>query len=195
MANKPLLVILTLLIGWNGLSPGRTLTDARNLLAIELLLRGQKADMTGPTHTAPWYTDIRYVSGPEKISLDISRHIPRRVMVGPVVIIHHRPEVFLPVLKRRWVTLTREVQRHYASTLDRFKKESLQDELNHLTSTTFSTNPALPAAVHIARPGQITGAYNSLYIAMIAELSYVKYELDHLMPGGLLVLYAIERGD
>ena len=103
--------------------------------------------MTTPNNAFPWYTEHR-AAPPEKITLDLSRHLQRRITVGPVVIITDRPSVTLPVLRKRWMRLITEVERQYASTLEHRKKHSLRHELARLRACTFSVDALSFVHVH-----------------------------------------------
>jgi hypothetical protein len=150
--------------------------------------------MKPPTDTTPWYIEKRSVSTPEKISLDLARHLPRRSTVGTVVVVTGRPTVILPVIRKRWVALIREVERQHSSTLDRLKKESLRQELVRLRHLTFAANTAYiapPADIIFTTAehmGTLTG-YRTIYI--LDPLTSTQFEnlRGHLLPNGLIVTY------
>jgi hypothetical protein len=77
------------------------------------------------TLSPAWYMDIRKAETSEHMSLDLTRHLPRRLMVGTAIIVSDRPDILLPVIRKRWMRVIREVQRQLSSTLDRAKKHEL----------------------------------------------------------------------
>src|SRR5688572_33211204 len=113
------------------------------------------------------YLDIRSFDTSEKASLDISRHLPRRVRIGPVAIIADRPITFLSVLRKRWTKIIAEVQRQYASTLDAGKKASLHAEVQLLAKLRFSLmskDPHSDVAVADLTELPLHGRYQTIYI-------------------------------
>jgi hypothetical protein len=144
--------------------------------------------------TFDYYIDIRHIASSNKISLDLSRHLPARAAAGPVAIIADRPLVLLSVIKKRWVKIIYEVERRYASTLDRAKKQHLKAELERLRAYRFSANSLKPAPVDILflastqlLPHTI---YPTIYLTTPIEYERLSYVLSHLKPGGVLVIYS-----
>lgn len=139
------------------------------------------------------YLDIRSFDTSEKASLDISRHLPRRVRVGPVAIIADRPVIFLSVLKKRWSKIIAEVQRQYASTLDARKKASLHTELRLLERLSFalmSKNPSADVAVAELTELSLLAHYQTIYIYTDPDPATLKkIRQDHLSAHGLIVAY------
>jgi hypothetical protein len=86
------------------------------------------------------YFDFRLVETGEKLSLDLARHLPRRLCAGPAVIIADKPAVLLPVLRKRWMRIIREVERQRSSTLVRERRQALEDELGRMRSFRFGTS-------------------------------------------------------
>jgi len=74
--------------------------------------------MTAAAQTG-WYVDTRIVETTEQLSLDLARHLPQRLAVGPAVIVADKPTILLPVIRKRWMRIIREVERQRSSTLDR----------------------------------------------------------------------------
>ena len=103
----------------------------------------------GDIRPPQWFIDIRHLPTSEHISLDLSRHLPRRAAVGPVLIICDRPTVTLSVVKKRWTSIIREVQRQYSSTLQANKKEGLKREIIRLQNYTFATPSKRTASTNI----------------------------------------------
>lgn len=150
--------------------------------------------MKPPTDTVPWYIERRFVHNPERISLDLTRHLPRRSVVGTAVIVTNRPTVILPVIRKRWVKLIREVERQHSSTLDRLKKESLQQELTRLHRLTFAANTAYiapPADIIFTTPEHMDSLYDyqTLYILDPPAEVQLQDLAKHLLVQGLIVSY------
>lgn len=155
--------------------------------------------MIPPTNEVPWYVEIRHISIPEKISLDLARHLPRRSLVGAAVIVTNRPTVMLPVLRKRWMKVIREVERQHSSTLDRTKRESLRQERLHLHQVTFAVNTAYlaaPAGVIFTSPEHLSslGEYQTLYLLDPLTPEQRQSLVGHLTPRGLIVTYCQETG-
>lgn len=147
-----------------------------------------------PTATTPWYIELRQVDTPEKISLDLARHLPCRSAVGPVLVVTDRPTIALPVIRKRWVKIIREVERQRSSTLDRIKKESLQREAERLSSLTFAANTAYvapPADIIFTSPehAYTLQRYRTLYLVTLPAIRQLQTFLERLPPGNLIVSY------
>lgn len=84
------------------------------------------------------YLDVRNAETSDLISLDLTRHLPRRLAIGPAIIINKQPEL-LPVIRKRWMRIVREVQKQYSCTLNRSKKLELVQEISRMRSYIFST--------------------------------------------------------
>jgi hypothetical protein len=138
------------------------------------------------------YLDIRTFDSSEKASLDISRHLPRRVRIGPVAIITDRPPVFLSVLRKRWTKILGEVHRQYASTLDARKKAGLYAELRLLEKLSFALitkDPAADVTVAEFKDLHLLRHYHTIYIYADANESAIQQIKNHLIPHGLIVAY------
>jgi hypothetical protein len=149
--------------------------------------------MIPPTNELPWYIDSRPFVSSDKMSLDLTRQLPQRALLGPVVILSGRPVVMLAVVKKRWTKIIREVERQYSATLNRQKKDCLQSELQRLRDYIFSANEYNPSAniffispIHAAR----TPFCKSLYLTDPLPPEQLLAAAKRLRPGGLLVSYA-----
>jgi hypothetical protein len=140
-----------------------------------------------------WFIDIRRLTSPEHISLDLSRHLPRRAAVGPIAVIADRPTVLLSVIKKRWTVVIREVQRQYSSTLQPNKKEGLRRELARLHGYTFATASKRTAKTDIlfATPAEllVDDRFATIYLTIPLAYEQLMPLMDHLDPGGFLVTY------
>lgn len=138
-----------------------------------------------------YHIDVRHVTRANKISLDLTRHLPVRAAIGPVAIITERPLVLLSVVKKRWSGIIYDVERRYASTLGRSKREELQKELARLQTYTFSANSLKAVDILFLASGQLLPdtTYHTIYLHA-PETPQLPYTISHLKPGGLLVIYA-----
>jgi hypothetical protein len=149
--------------------------------------------MIAPTDDTPWYIDVRPYNSSEYMSLDLCRYLPRRAMIGEVIVLHERPAVFLAVIKKRWMKLIREVERQYSSTLEPAKKEGLLQELERLHTYIFSSKIEDDFAdVRFVTPEQIDQIEScfTVYIATILNDNALQQLLLRLQPRGLIVLYS-----
>jgi hypothetical protein len=147
-----------------------------------------------PTPETPWYIEVRRIGSSEKISLDLSRHLALRTSVGTVVIVTERPSVLLPVIKKRWAKVLREVERQCSSTLDRLKKEGLRQELYRLRKVTFAINTAYvdpPTNIIFSTPEHLHSLrqYRTLYLLTPLSKAQWRSLPSHLVPESLLVSY------
>jgi hypothetical protein len=140
-----------------------------------------------------WFIDIRACTTPEQISLDLVRHLPRRAAVGLVAVIADRPTVLLSVVKKRWSTIIREVQRQYSSTLQKDKKEGLRRELERLQAYTFSTDAKRTPFTNIlfatTKEVSVDDTFSTIYLTMPLPHGILLPLMRHLRPQGLLVTY------
>lgn len=137
-----------------------------------------------------YYVDVRRVAHPNKISLDLTRHLPSRAAIGPVAIVTERPLVLLSVIKKRWGRIIYTAERQYASTLDQEKRKSLQNELTRLHSYSFGANSLKAVDILFLASGRLLPdtTYHTIYLHTLEE-SHLPYVIAHLKPDGLLVMY------
>jgi hypothetical protein len=147
-------------------------------------------------HLAHWYIDNRSAGTTEYMSLDLSRHLPRRLTVGPAVIVTDRPTVMHAVIRKRWQRIIREVKRQRASTLNVQKKAGLDYELEHLRACRFTTKSfeEFPTAhVFLVSPRYLERAlppcYPTLYLTTWLSVECLQAAVRNLPLSGLLVTY------
>lgn len=148
-----------------------------------------------PAKPPDYQVDVRHVTHANKISLDLTRHLPARAAIGPVAIITERPLVLLSVVKKRWSRIIYDAERRYASTLGRSKRQELQKELARLQSYTFSANSLKAVDILFLASGQLLPdiTYHTIYLHT-SETAHLPYIISHLKSGGLLVTYADSSG-
>ena len=143
--------------------------------------------------TPEWFIDIRQLTSPDQISLDLSRHLPRRAAVGPVAVIAERPTVLLSVIKKRWSTIIREVQRQYSSTLQPTKKEGLLREINRLRSYQFAIAPKRTETTDILFAAidelRFDDSFMTIYLTIPLGHEELLPLMSHIKPKGFLVTY------
>jgi len=142
-----------------------------------------------------WYIDVRPNESSEQISLDLTQHIPRRLAVGKSLVITAEPRKLVPVIRKRWVALLGLVERQYASTLDHFKKQGLRWEIDRMRAATFSRRLPLqdPQAAVFFLESQLLGDrltnFKTIYVTCPLTKQEFAAAVNHLLPGGLVVIY------
>lgn len=142
-----------------------------------------------------WYIDVRPADTSDQLSFDLVHHLPRRIAAGRCVIVADDTRVFSSVIRKRWARLLRDVEHQRSSTLDRFKKEGLQDEIDRMRTCRFTTKPPtlLPGVqVYCLAPHQLPAEsprYMTLYLTLPLALPDLELALGGLKPGGLIVVY------
>jgi len=142
-----------------------------------------------------FYVDVRSYTKTDELSYDISQHLPRRLSVGPVVVIADNPAVFLSVMRKRLAKLLYELERQRASTLDRNKRGGLDRELLRLRAARFTAK----SSARVANPDVLCVApydlgvrlaeCTTLYVTATLSFPQLQACLTMLRPGGLLVVY------
>jgi hypothetical protein len=152
--------------------------------------------MTATYDLPTWQLDHRATETSEQASLDLTRHLPRRLAVGHVVIVSERPEVQLSVVRKRWMKIVQEVNRQFASTLNAQKKNSLQKELEHMQQCRFTLKPFSqePAAdCYFADPAHLVEhlppSYRTIYLTNWLPLDQLRHAISNLVASGLIVGY------
>lgn len=140
-----------------------------------------------------WYVDSRATTSTEQLSLDLTRHLPQRLSVGSAVIVADRPTIFLPVIRKRWMTIVREVEKQRARTLDRVKRTSLERELTRMLAWRFSTKIDKPDTdVLVIKPEQTVcelPEHHTLYLATDITTDQFASALEHAATGSVVVVY------
>lgn len=142
-----------------------------------------------------WHIDVRGPGSSDQHSLDLSIHVPRRLMAGPVVVVTDNPKVFLSVIRKRWMRLLREVETQRSSTLDPLKRKSLTREVHNMRTCRFSAKPPTTAPagtqVFFVKPAWLKDIPESmtLYIATPLNTAQMVQALPHVRTGGLIVIY------
>jgi hypothetical protein len=97
------------------------------------------------------------------------------------------------VLKKRWSTIIREVERQYSSTLQVAKKEGLRQELDRLHSYTFAVFSKRSNKTHIvlATVSELmpSDLFNTVYLTIPLDHITLLQLMRHLQPQGFLVTY------
>lgn len=141
-----------------------------------------------------WFIDIRHFKSQEQLSLDLTRHLPRRLTVGTAAVITDRPTILLSVVKKRWSTLVHEVHRQYASTLQQAKKQSLERELARLRGYTFAiiTKRNSTTRILFGTPEELApdDRFSTIYLTIPLSHERLIPLMTHLHPGGFLVSYS-----
>lgn len=142
-----------------------------------------------------FYVDVRHYAQKDELSYDLSQHLPRRLAVGPIMVVADNPAIFLSVIRKRLARMQAEIEREHARTLNRHKKMGFIRELVRLNTACFTTK----SQTLIARPDVLFTAPHTLagrqlpcqtiYIATAVSGRQLHAVLRMLVPGGLVVIY------
>lgn len=140
-----------------------------------------------------WFVDAREAETSERLSLDLTRHLPQRLAVGPAIIVCDEPSKLLPVIRKRWMHIMREMERYYASTLDHAKRQGLERDLERMRSLRFSTKVSNHLAdVLVIHPSQTVcelPSHHTLYIACTLTPGQFDSVIEHSELGSVVVVY------
>jgi hypothetical protein len=143
-----------------------------------------------------WYIDVRTTAiSSDQVSYDMACHLPRRLAAGPVVVVADNTKVFLSVIRKRWMKLLHEVECQRSSTLDRFRRQALQHEVDQMSACSFASKPPAEqpgANVYCLLAGQLAQpfpAFMTIYLTTRLTHAQVGVVAESLAPGGLAVLY------
>lgn len=150
--------------------------------------------MTSASHPSNhWYLDVRHAETTEQISLDLTRHLPRRLSIGPVVVVTEAPLILLPVVRKRWMKIIREVETHRSSTIDRTKRRAFETEIQRMRSFVFTTKIHHPHPdVLVITPTQTVcelPIYTTLYVISPLTEGQLSSVLAHAAPKSAIVVY------
>jgi hypothetical protein len=132
---------------------------------------------------------------PEQQSLYLTRHLPKRLAAGNVIIVNNRPGILLAVIRKRWATIIKEIERERASTLDRTKRQQLERELAHMRGWRFGIEPSTLDRIEalILTPEEVIGSglqCFTLYVIMPLESEQCLQLRDNIRQNGLLVIFS-----
>lgn len=139
-----------------------------------------------------WYVDARNADTSDRMSLDLTRHLPQRLAIGPAVIVHDDPSKLLPVIRKRWMRIIRETERYRSSTLDRDRRLGLERDISRMKALRFSTKLHLPADVLVITPEQTVcelPLHHTLYIAADLTPDQFASVIEHSELGSVVVVY------
>lgn len=154
--------------------------------------------MTHFSERGHYYIEVRHFVNSGAVSFDLSQHLPRRISVGPILVIAENPKIFLSVIKRRLVRLQIDITRESARTMNHLKKEGLQYELQRLESTSFTARGTdrarAQAQVCFIQAEEVAtlsnDSYPTVYLTCTPSKQAFRTILDKLEPLGLLVTYS-----
>lgn len=124
---------------------------------------------------------------------NLVRRLAKRMSYGRIVIIHDRPLVFMPVLRRRWLKLTRSVERERSSTANFERVQELNAVISRMKSLRFTTNwppDDYLADVYLATPEQArryAPECQTMYVLCRVEPIELHIMTSWMPPGGLVV--------
>lgn len=153
--------------------------------------------MSTPEASTQWLIDARTMSSTELMSLDLARHLPRRLAIGPAVIVTEKPAVLLSVIRKRWLKIVREVATQRASTLDAQKRIALLHELDHMQRCQFTSKPFqdFPTAdcffLNATQlPHALPPCYPTLYLTTWMASDALYHAISKLPQHGHIIVYS-----
>jgi hypothetical protein len=139
------------------------------------------------------YIDTRSADSTEHVSLDLTRHLPQRSSVGTVIVVADDPSRLLPVVRKRWMRIIREVERQRSSTLDRSKRLGLQYEVDRMKSLHFTSKINHPNVdVLFITPAQTVcelPAHHTLYVVSQLTSDQFLAATESAEHGAVVVAY------
>ncbi|HSX32214.1 MAG TPA: hypothetical protein VLF43_03050 [Candidatus Saccharimonadales bacterium] len=139
------------------------------------------------------YVDVRLFDKPDTLSYDLSQHLPRRLTVGPVLVLANNPPVFLSVIRKRLAKLLYALECERARTLDRQKRLALNHEVLRLNNACFTSKPSIAVPdVLCTTPHALATIHlywQTIYITTSITDQQLQTALSLLHSGGLLVVY------
>ncbi|HYH75632.1 MAG TPA: hypothetical protein VD735_06785 [Candidatus Saccharimonadales bacterium] len=146
------------------------------------------------------YIETIHLPGDEQISLHLTRHLPLRLVLGTVVIIHERPTVLLAVVRKRWMQVIREIERERSSTLDKTKRAYLEQEIARMRSYKFSVQGRGIEGVdallmtHAEARASLPCCFTMYVLDEGIQLDSIEALAAYIEERGLLVLYHKDKG-
>ncbi|HSD56419.1 MAG TPA: hypothetical protein VLA92_04685 [Candidatus Saccharimonadales bacterium] len=145
------------------------------------------------TQQAIWYIDARPATSTDQISLDLTRHLPQRSTTGTAVVVTDSPTSMLPVVRKRWMRIIREFERHRSSTLDRSKRQGLQHEIDRMKSLNFTSKVDHPFAdVMFITPAQTVcelPRHSTLYVVSKLTPQQLLSVTEYAQDRSVVVVY------
>lgn len=85
------------------------------------------------------------------LSVDLARHIAQCCVNGKIAVVTNHPQALLSSVRKQWLKLIRRMQREKASTLNRQRKDVLDETIRHMQSIRFTAkDPANEPLAHIS---------------------------------------------
>jgi hypothetical protein len=129
------------------------------------------------------------------LSVDLAYHISRRRHQGTVAVVASSPRALMSSVRKQWLRLIRLAQREKASTLNRQRKDNLDEVIRTMQTICFTAkDPAgdssayvsfAPVERFIAAPPM--GA--TLYIVEPVTKPELYMLASWMRPGGMVVVY------
>ena len=129
------------------------------------------------------------------LSFDIARHLSERL--GAAVVVSRQPTVLLASVRKQWLVVLRQVEKHRASTTVASKIAALSKKIGLMQQADFqATSPleALGADVLFATAEQLLEFAPSCRIMYVASPTdnETLHKITSFMPeGGLVVVYRV----
>ncbi len=141
-----------------------------------------------------WYIDVRSAKTSDLMSFDLAQHLPRRLSIGPALVITDHPAILLSVIRKRWMKLLHDIETQRSRTLDRRKRDSFAKEIAHLHESRFTSKERLAynADALFATAAGVKACrapYTTIYLTTTITPVELAACLTHLRQGGLLAVY------
>lgn len=129
------------------------------------------------------------------LSVDLASHISRRCFKGTVAIVASHPQALMSSVRKQWLRLIRLAQREKASTLNRQRKDKLDETIFVMQSVSFTAKAPTDeqlAYVSFATAEQFIAAAPvcaTLYITEPVTRLDQHMLASWMRPGGMVVIY------
>jgi hypothetical protein len=135
------------------------------------------------------------------LSFDIARHLSERLGQGAVVVVSKQPVALLASVRKQWLVVLRQIEKHRASTTVAAKTAALSKKIGLMQQTEFqaaSPLEALSVGVLFATIEQLLEFAPScrvLYVATPTDKETL-HKISSFMPkGGVVVIYRLSRAE
>ena len=129
------------------------------------------------------------------LSVDLALHISQRCSQGPIAVVTNRPQALMSSVRKQWLKRIRRVLREKASTLNRQRKDVLDETIRHMQSIRFTAkNEADEPLTYVS----FATAEQSIIVPPVCATIYIvepvtKLEqhmlVSWMQPGGTVVIY------
>lgn len=134
------------------------------------------------------YQELRHIQkSPGSLASDLTKHLQRRQHLGTAVVICEQPFSLMPVVRKQWFKITRNLQRERAATVNAQKILQLTyavTRMHHLTFVSKAPSKHPNADVFFVTPSELTSLPErcfSLYVIAPIEPSHLQTLISQLL--------------